>query len=143
MQDWEKIYMSYVNDSQENLAKRAKEHVVDIYKAFVEKTDDKKGSYMFVVNLFASYIAADKEITRSEWALFNYIFEIEDSEDHEKLEYALNNFRNLTSYDELNTIIDQCEPELKVTIIKLGLCICAIDGRISVPEQEIIARYAN
>lgn len=139
--EWKQIYVGYANDTQESLAKQAKEYFYDIYREFAKLANDNRKGFMFAVNLFASYIDADGVIAPSEWALFNYIFDIDDTENYGDIEGIVNDFRKLTSYDELDSIIDQCEPELKNTIIKFGLCVCAIDEKITIPEQEIIEKY--
>ncbi len=141
--NWEDIYNAYVNESQEDLAKHAKQYFYEIYEAFADLTNDRKGAFMFAVNLFTSYIAADKEITPAEFALFNYIFEIEDAKNYDNILGMINRFRELSSYDELNEMSDKCDISLKEKMIKFGLCVCAIDESITVSEQEMISRYAN
>ena len=139
--DWEKVYMGYANDTQESLAKQARQYFFEIFKEFSKFAKDEKQAFLFSVNLFASYIDADKVIAPSEWALFNYIFNMEETDNYNEVEAIVNDFRKMTSYEELNNIIDQCESDLKSTIIKFGLCVCAIDERITIPEQEIIEKY--
>ena len=141
--EWEKVYMGYANDSQESLAKQARQYFFEIYKEFAKFAKDEKQAFLFSVNLFASYIDADKMIAPSEWALFNYIFNMEDTDNYNEIEAIVNDFRKMTSYDELDRIIEQCEPSLKNTIIKFGLCVCAIDERITISEQDIIEKYAD
>lgn len=141
--EWEKIYISYANDTQESLAKQARQYFCEIFKEFSKFAKDENQAFLFSVNLFASYIDADKVIAPSEWALFNYIFNIEGTSSYKEVESIVEDFRKMTSYDELDKIIDQCEPELKNTIIKFGLCVCAIDERITIPEQEIIEKYVG
>ena len=141
--DWEQIYMSYANDTQESLAKQARQYFFEIFKEFSKFAKDENQAFLFSVNLFASYIDADKVIAPSEWALFNYIFNMEETNSYQEVEAIVEDFRKMTSYDELDKIIDQCEPELKNTIIKFGLCVCAIDERITIPEQEIIEKYVK
>ena len=141
--EWEKIYISYANDTQESLAKQARQYFCEIFKEFSKFAKDENQAFLFSVNLFASYIDADKVIAPSEWALFNYIFNMEETDQYHEVEAIVNDFRKMTSYDELDEIIDKCDPELKTTIIRFGLCVCAIDERITIPEQEIIEKYAD
>lgn len=141
--EWEKVYMSYANDSQDSLAKQARQYFFEIFKEFSKFSKDENQAFLFSVILFASYIDADKVIAPSEWALFNYIFNIEETNSYKEVESIVEDFRKMTSYDELDKIINQCEPELKNTIIKFGLCVCAIDERITIPEQEIIEKYVS
>ena len=141
--DWEKVYMGYANDSQDSLAKQARKYFFEIFKEFSKFAKDEKQAFLFTVNLFASYIDADEVIAPSEWALFNYIFDMEETDNYQKVEAIVNDFRRMTNYDELDKIIDQCDPELKNTIIRFGLCVCAIDERITIPEQVIIEKYAD
>lgn len=141
--EWEKVYMSYANDSQDSLAKQARQYFFEIFKEFSKFSKDENQAFLFSVILFASYIDADKVIAPSEWALFNYIFNIEETSSYKEVESIVEDFRKMTSYDELDKIINQCDPELKNTIIKFGLCVCAIDERITIPEQEIIEKYVS
>ena len=141
--EWEKVYMSYANDSQDSLAKQARQYFFEIFKEFSKFSIDENQAFLFSVILFASYIDADKVIAPSEWALFNYIFNIEETSSYKEVESIVEDFRKMTSYDELDKIINQCDPELKNTIIKFGLCVCAIDERITIPEQEIIEKYVS
>lgn len=141
--DWEKVYMGYANDTQDSLAKQAREYFFEIFKEFSKFAKDENQAFLFTVNLFASYIDADEVIAHSEWALFNYIFDMEETDNYQKVEAIVNDFRRMTNYDELDKIIDQCDPELKNTIIRFGLCVCAIDERITIPEQVIIEKYAD
>lgn len=140
--EWEKVYLTYVNDNQESLANQAKDYLTKIYKEFINISKSEKTAFLFAVNLLASYIDADHIITTNEWALFNYIFDIDSSSAYGKLESIVEDFRKNTSYDELDNIIDNCDPELKKIIIKFGLCVCAIDEKITISEQEIIEKYA-
>ena len=141
--EWEKVYMSYANDSQDSLAKQARQYFFEIFKEFSKFSKDENQAFLFSVILFASYIDADKVIAPLEWALFNYIFNIEETSSYKEVESIVEDFRKMTSYDELDKIINQCDPELKNTIIKFGLCVCAIDERITIPEQEIIEKYVS
>ena len=141
--DWKQIYLGYVNDTPESLAKQAKDFFLEICKAFSEKTNDPKKAFLFGITLFASYIDADGTISREEWALFNYIFNVEEATNYESIEQLVENFRKYSSYDELDAIIDQCDTDLKSTIIKFGLCVCAIDENVPISEQRIIEKYAD
>ena len=85
------------------------------------------------------WITYDKSI----YTTFNYIFNMDEADNYKEIEAIVNDFRKMTSYDELDKIIEQCEPELKHTIIRFGLCVCAIDERITIPEQDIIEKYAD
>ena len=142
-QDWNSIYRNYVNDTQKNLAKQAKDLFFDIYEAFSEKLNDKEKGFTVAISLFASYIDADRVIAPDEWALFNYIFNVDGVNNFGSIEKLVESFRNFTSYDELDNIIDACEPNLKNTIIEFGLCVCAIDQSITISEQKIIEKYAE
>ncbi|MBO7614211.1 MAG: hypothetical protein J6T15_00710 [Bacilli bacterium] len=141
--EWEKVYMGYANDTQDSLAKQARQYFFEIFKEFSKFAKDENQAFLFSVNLFASYIDADKVIAPSEWALFNYIFNMDKDDNYKEIEAIVNDFRKMTSYDELDKIIEQCESDLKNTIIRFGLCVCAIDERITIPEQDIIEKYAD
>ena len=142
-QDWNSIYRDYLNDTQENLAKEAKNLFFDIFEAFTKKINDKEKAFAIAISLFASYIDADRVITSDEWALFNFIFNVDGVNNLGSVEKLVESFRNFTSYDELDKIVDACNPNLKYTIIEFGLCVCAIDQSITIPEQKIIEKYAD
>ena len=97
--DWENIYRGYTNDTQDSLAKQARQYFYEIFKEFSKFAKDENQAFLFSVNLFASYIDADKVIAPSEWALFNYIFKIDGTTSYKEVESIVEDFRKLTSYD--------------------------------------------
>lgn len=142
-QDWNSIYLNYVNTDQKQLAKEAKDLFFDIFEAFSGKLNDKEKGFAVAISLFASFIDADRVIAPDEWALFNFIFNVDEVNNFGSIEKLVESFRNFTSYEELDKIVDACNPDLKNTIIEFGLCVCAIDQSIAISEQKIIEKYAD
>lgn len=141
--EWNKIYKGYANDTKESLAKQARQYFYEIYNETTKLVDNDKYAQDFVMSLFASFIAADNKIAPDEWALYNFILEISEANNYENIQSCVDNFKKNYNYDELDEIIDLCPQELKNKIIKFGLCVCAIDEKITISEQQIIEKFAE
>lgn len=140
--DWHKVYLGYLNESQAELAKEAKKYFVEICEDLGKVTKNLHDAISFTQTLLISFIDADEFVSYDELALFNYIFNF-DGDTYNDLKSMIQNFRDNFSYDEIDCVVDNCSRNTKNKILRFGLCICAIDGEISVSEQKIIEKYAE
>ena len=141
-QEWNEIYRGYVNDTQDSLAKQAKNYLNEIYDDLVNITGDTDLTSEFIVSLFALLVDADGVISNEEWELFNYIFGT-DYTDYSTLRKTIDGAKMSTNIDSLDNVIDSCSKDLKAKMIKFCLCVCAIDENITISEQIIIEKFAD
>lgn len=138
--NYQNLYDGYLRANKEDVAKVAKNRFDKIVENIRRKTGDPDLAFKTAVVAFASFVVMDNFLSDQEWALFEYILQkhISREEVIQICKCAENGKGAQIIKNEMNV-----NPQFKEDVIGLGLCVCAIDGRISPDEDKLINYYIN
>ena len=130
------VFDSYLKADKQELADVGRQAFANIVGRYAEATNDKETAFAFGMACLSTFIVQDNEMAGSEWALIEYIFQQEMSQDE-----AFNIIKAAFDKEYYAQIKDIAEKDeyMKQNICRLGLAVCAIDGSISEDEEAWLA----
>lgn len=139
-EEMRKIYEGYLQADKNDLATQAREYFKCIFSLFRAKTDDKDTALEFAMCVFSTFVAQDGNLDNSEWALLDYIFQNEIP--REKAVEMIKESYDESTYGQIKEIVSR-DGDMKLLVVKLGLCVCAIDGRVSDDEDLLLSYFID
>ena len=136
--DWNRTFDEYVNMDHSLLYNIATNNADEIQYT-LQVYFGYSRSVRLMTQIFAGFAILDKNVSQAEYDMFRRITDTLLDE-----YYSYNEFRDIayeaTNFDYIETIkpILRDNDDLRSAIIRLGLAVCAIDERLSVPEQQFI-----
>lgn len=125
------VFDSYLKSDAQQLADVGRRAFANIVGKYHDVTKDEDTAFAFGMACLSSFVVQDNEMDSKEWALLEYIFQQDMSR-----EQAMTMFRSSFDSDYYQQIKDIVEHDsfMKENICRLGLAVCAIDGRITDDE---------
>ncbi len=125
------VFDTYLKADTQQLADVGRQAFANIVGKYRDVTKDDDTAFAFGMACLSSFVVQDNEMDSKEWALLEYIFRQDLSQ-----EEAMNIFRSSFDsnyYEQIKDIVKH-DSFMKENICRLGLVVCAIDGHITDDE---------
>lgn len=132
------LYNSYLQQEPAELADYGRQMFGNIMSRFYNKTGDKELAFEFALAVFSVFTAEDGSLDANEWAMFEYFMQ-EDMPREKVIEIVKSSYDEST-YGQIKEIIEY-DSDMKQEVLKLGLCICAIDKSIDEKESQLLQYF--
>ncbi len=134
------LYNSYLQQEPDKLAEFGREMFGNIMSRFYNKTNDKEMSFQFALAVFSVFTAEDGTLDKYEWAMLEYF--VQEDMPREKVIEIVKASYDEDTYGQIKQIIEY-DSDMKQDVLKLGLCICAIDKSIDEKESALLQYFIN
>lgn len=133
------LYQDYLNCSDSERVSRARNALSDLYRELDKMGVTSENQAKTVLLLVKAFVSADKFTSRKEHELWNSIT---------GLSWSYDDFFEMTNggsapdfQNSVNGLIDSMSHDAKMDAYILCLCFMAVDGTITVAEQNLFEKF--
>lgn len=140
MATWHEIYQAYLNAPREQLVATGRTATETALQELVAKYGQ-KDAFTFFTGIVGSFVCADNKVNYDEFEVFQEV--VGTNLTYDQFYDMMKNFNTEEVFQIADRIIDSLSEKGKTAVLSVGLVLCAINGTITVAEQELIERFAR
>ena len=135
------LFDGYLALSQEDLVEIVAGSAKKLYDAalpYFDRNEDE--AFRFVVLAAGTFISVDAETSVEEYAIFKALFGKESMTPEDFMNIIKNSY-DVDLMKAIDGIVDQADGAVKENLLRMGLALCAIDGKVTEEEASLFAIY--
>lgn len=140
MATWHEVYQAYLNAPREQLVATGRNSANLALEELVRRYG-KDSAFQLFTGILGSFICADNKVNYDEYEVFQDI--IGTNITYDQFYEIMKNYNTEQVFAAADKVIDSLSAEGKNAVMCVGLVLCAINGTITVAEQQLIERFSR